>query len=60
MKNDWWGYVHIDGSIQVNRLHSYVDIEEAEQSDFVLQVVGPFEADNRNDAINKVVEAVSI
>ena len=47
----WWGYVHINGSIQVKRFYGWDDITEAEESDFVKEVIRPFVSPNREDAL---------
>lgn len=52
----WWGYVHENGSVQAKRYFDAQDIAEAHQSPFCKQVVGPFEANDREDALNKVKE----
>lgn len=46
----WWAYIHSNGSLQVKRFFSEIDLEEAEQSPFVKRVIQPFEAKNRDDA----------
>ena len=51
-KNLWWGYLHISGSLQVKRYFEPLDIREATESPFCEIVVGPFEANDRDDAIN--------
>ncbi len=51
----WWGYKHINGSLQAKRYWGDPrDISEAKESDFVERVVGPFEAVDRADALSKV------
>ena len=47
----WWGYIHVNGSIHVKRYFSELDTDEAEDSPFVAQVIYPFKAYNREDAI---------
>lgn len=51
MKNRWWGYLHINGTIQAKRFFSGLDVSEAMDSDFVLRVHGPFEAEGREEAL---------
>ena len=51
MSLTWWGYKHINGSIQVKRFFGKVDLIEAEGSPFVRKVFQPFEAEGREDAI---------
>lgn len=52
--NQWWGYLHTSGTLQVKRYFEPRDIEEAEQSDFVLETYQPFYAANREDAIEHI------
>jgi hypothetical protein len=50
----WYGYMHVEGSIHCKRYFSEVsqgDIDEAIESDFVWIVHGPFEAENREAAL---------
>lgn len=50
-KFKWWGYLHTNGCIQVKRFFDRRDIDEALESHFVRNTVGPFLAANREDAI---------
>lgn len=50
-KNQWYGYRHENGSIHVKRYFDQRDTDEALESDFVEAVVGPFYADNREEAL---------
>ena len=52
----WWGYLHENGGIQVKRYFGSMDTQEARESPFVDAVFGPFNADGREDAINKIKE----
>lgn len=54
MSNQWWGYVHIDGGFQAKPYFGIRDIEEAEESDFVLATYGPFFASDRDNAITTI------
>lgn len=49
----WWGYLHANNTIQVKRwLGDHRDYtEDCEGNDFVQQVVPPFEAETREQAI---------
>ena len=47
----WWGYLHINGSIQVKRFFDQLDIDDAEKSPFVEKITSVFEASNRDEAI---------
>jgi len=51
--NTWWGYLHVNQSIQVKRFFSDSDIHEARESDFVLAVTWPFGAVDREDALRQ-------
>ena len=52
--NQWWGYVHQNGTIQVKRFFSQLDLDEATESPFVYAVYGPFNAGDRDEAIRIV------
>lgn len=54
MADLWWGYRHVNGSVQAKRYFDRRDIQEAHESDFCAQVVGPFEADTREAALSIV------
>ena len=54
MKNLWWGYLHTSGTLQVKRYFSQLDIDEAIESPFCDTVRGPWEAENREEAINQL------
>lgn len=49
--NEWWGYLHVNGTVHPKRLYSSLDIKEAEESPFVRKVVPPFLATSREDAL---------
>lgn len=53
----WWGYLHTSGTIQAKRFFSDEDIFEARESPFCAKVVGPFNADNRDNAISIITRA---
>lgn len=53
-KNQWWGYVHISGSLQAKRYFGPLDIQEAHESPFCTQITGPFEAETRDEALEIV------
>ena len=52
----WWGYLHSNGTLQLKRW--FGDHEDytgdCKGNDFVQQVVRPFEADDRADALLKL------
>lgn len=50
----WWGYLHVNGSIQVKRFLDYYDISEADESDFVQRTYGPFQAASRDAALEHI------
>lgn len=50
-KNQWWGYLHTSGTLQVKRYLDPLDIQEARESPFCSQVFGPFEASDRDEAL---------
>lgn len=54
----WWGYRHTDGSLHVKRYFDQMDIEEAQDSVFVERTYGPFDAMNREDALQHLKEVL--
>jgi len=46
----WWGYLHINGNVQVKRYYSPEQLLDAEDSPFVKIIVYPFNAINRESA----------
>lgn len=58
----WWGYLHSNGSIQVKRwfgdVKDYTD--DCKDNDFVVQVVSPFTASTREEAIQRIKDIVGI
>lgn len=53
-QNMWWGYRHTSGTYQAKRYFDSRDTEEAEESPFVEQVVYPFPANSRDEALEVV------
>ncbi len=53
-KFKWWGYKHVSGTYQAKRYFEPLDIREANESPFCETVVGPFEAANRDEALQIV------
>ena len=53
LQNEWWGYLHTNGTVQVKRFFGPRDIAEAQESDFVVRTTVPFVAVNREDAMVK-------
>ena len=56
--NLWWGYQHCNETYQVKRYFGPMDIQEAQESNFVIEVAGPVPATGRQDAINKIVNII--
>ena len=52
----WWGYKHISGTYQAKRYFGPLDTDEARDSPFCEQVVGPFPAKDREEALQSVKE----
>lgn len=50
-QNLWWGYKHISGTYQAKRYWGASELQEAQRSDFVDQVVQPFNCKNRDEAL---------
>ena len=60
--NLWWGYKHTSGTYQAKRYlddWGQAEMQDARDSDFCEQVVGPFEADGREEALAIVKELTS-
>jgi hypothetical protein len=51
MKIQWWAYIHSNGTLQLKRYFGREDINEAIESPFCGKIYGPFDADNREDAL---------
>ncbi len=50
---EWYAYQHINGTLLLRRYFGdHGDIKEARESDFVKRVTGPFEAKNREVAMD--------
>jgi hypothetical protein len=52
----WWGYLHVEGSLQVKRYFGPEDVKEAMESPFVALVYGPFIADGIEQALQILSE----
>lgn len=61
-KLKWWGYLHSNGTIQCKRwLGDHADYrEDCEGNDFVQRVESPFEAENREQAIEHLEKVFGI
>lgn len=58
----WWGYLHQNGSVQVKRwFGNHKDYQDdCIGNPFVLQVVEPFAANSREEAINIITERLLV
>ena len=54
----WWGYKHVSGTFQAKLYFNPLDINEANESPFCEQVVGPFMAKDRKEALQKVKDTI--
>lgn len=56
-KLKWWGYKHVNGSLQAKRYFEDQDwvLDDAYESPFVDQVVRPFKAEGREEAL-KIIQ----
>lgn len=52
----WLGYKHVSGTYQAKRYFTDLDLTEAIESDLVEEVVSPFEASGRDEALEYVKE----
>lgn len=55
----WWGYEHVAGTFQIKRFFDVKDIIDANDSPFCKHVVGPFEAENRDEALDLLQTLIS-
>ncbi len=59
-KNMWWGYLHKNGTIQIKRWFGdhkdYTD--DCKDNEFVQQVVPPFPAATRDEAIEILIRSL--
>lgn len=59
---EYYAYRHVNNSIHVKRYRPELqrgDIDEAVESDFVVRVAGPYEAEGRTDALLKARELLN-
>lgn len=54
----WWGYEHVSGTLQAKPFYTQLDLTEAESSPFVAQVVYPFLANSRDEALEYIKKQV--
>lgn len=54
MKQKWWGYRHTNSSVQAKLFWGQADLDDAYESPFCAQVVQPFEAGSRDEALQIV------
>jgi hypothetical protein len=52
-ENQWWGYIHVNGSLHAKRYFGKKDIQEAEESSFVSQIFYPKEG-TKEDIIKRM------
>jgi len=52
--NQWFGYKHVNDTIHVKRFLSLGDMEEAQESPYVVAIYGPFEASSAQEALHKL------
>lgn len=59
--NEWWGYLHSNGTVQVKRAAwTYAgDIAEAQMSPFVQKTFPKFPALGRDDAIQIITQRLT-
>ena len=50
-KMNFWGYLHVNGTVQVKCYFGPDDLMEAEESDFVITVSGPDKFESMIDAV---------
>ena len=54
----WWGYLHSNGTTQVKQwfgdVKDYTD--DCEGNDFVVEVIKPFMADTREEAVETITK----
>lgn len=53
----WWAYIHENGSLQLKRFFDNRDLEEAEESPFVKDVLGTTIASSREEAMEYFIKA---
>lgn len=56
----WWGYKHIRGSYQAKRYWGDQDLDDARDSPFCEEVVGPFTATDRDQALSIVEQRTTV
>lgn len=55
---EWWGYLHMDGSLHVKPYFGPEDIAEAWESPFVNTVFGPWKCGSRKGALGLLKESI--
>lgn len=60
MNIQWWGYLHVNGTIKVKRYFGDWDgiQKDMQRTDLVAYVIGPFEACERDAAIKIIKETL--
>ena len=49
--NQWWAYLHVNGSVQTKVYFGETDLQCAHESPFVEKVYGPYSAASREEAV---------
>jgi hypothetical protein len=57
-KMQWRGYLHTNGTVQIKRYFTELDIEEALESPFVKRVSGPIESGSQAEAAAQLTSAL--
>lgn len=52
--NEWWGYLHENGTLHVKIYFGPEDLSEARGSPFVSKVCGPWECGDREEALKNL------
>ena len=55
----WYGYQHTDGSLHVKRSLSKDELNELYESSFVTEVFGPWDVENRAEAVERLRQATT-
>lgn len=58
MRDLWWGYIHIDGTLHLTKSFCHEEIESAKKSKYIKQLFGPWECNSKEDAEKKIREEI--
>jgi hypothetical protein len=53
---EWWGYIHIDGTLHIKRYYTQTQILDALESDFVKFISGRVYAKDKAEATKLIQE----